>query len=254
MSTRKTFLVAAIGALALLPCAALAQTTVVDQTPIPFTGGAQSEGFLQSYSVPGGTVDCIIVKPAGAPGTGTGPIPLGAGCAFVPGGGGGYARFVNLTDGKSDLGVPLTAAAGTPTGAVGVSRTAGTSLVLVGEATSSNAKTDKVMFEMNVANTYVSGANIPVIVNANYTGSGTPTAATTTITVAAYTEIAGVEAALTVSAAQQFTGTAANYTFTITGASSGLAVGSHIVIEITMLVTNASGANTGQINSVSVTM
>ena len=58
--------------------------------------------------------------------------------------------------------------------------------------------------------------------------------------------------ALTVSAAQQFTGTATNYTFTITG--TGLTPGEHIAVEVVMLVTNASGGNTGQINSLSLLM
>ena len=238
--------VAILAGVTLLPCAAFAQATVIDQTPIPFTGGAQSEGFLQSYTVPGGTVDCLIVKPAGAPATGTGPISLGAGCAYVPGGGGSITRYLILTEAKADTGVPLTATA--TGGAVGVKRTAGTSLTLDGETASSGAATDKAMWELNLPTTYVAGANVPVIVNANYTGAGTPTAATTTLTVTAYTEVNGVEAALTVSAAQQFTGVATNYTFTITG--TGLVVGSHIVIEVTMLVTNAASTNVGHLNSV----
>ena len=246
MSTRKTFLVAAIGALALLPCTALAQTTVVDDLNPPFTSTGQPELLLRSYSVPGGTVNCSIVRPPGVQSAGS----LNAGgCAFVPGGGGGYVRYLALVEAKADTGVPLTATA--TGGAVGVKRTAGTSLTLDGETASSGAATDKAMWELNLPNTYIAGANIPVIVNANYTGAGTPTAGTTTITVAAYTEVNGVETALTVSAAQQFTGVAANYTFTITGAASGLVVGSHIVIEVTMLVTNAASTNVGHINSVS---
>jgi hypothetical protein len=57
-----------------------------------------------------------------------------------------------------------------------------------------------------------------------------------------------------VSAAQQFTATATNYTFTVTGAASGLVVGSHILVELTMLVTTSAGAATGQINSVALNM
>lgn len=165
---------------------------------------------------------------------------------------GPQTRYLPLTDAKSDAGVPLTAAAGTPTGAVGVARTAGTSLQLVGEATSSSAKTNKAFFELDLPSTYVAGADIPVIVNAIVTGTGTLTAASTTITVAAYTETGGVETALTVSAAQQFDKTGETLTFTITGAASGLVPGSHIAIELTVLVTSASGANTGTINSVAI--
>jgi hypothetical protein len=163
---------------------------------------------------------------------------------------GPQTRYLSLTDAKADSGIPLTAAAGTPAGAVGISRTAGTSLQLVGEATSSSAKTDKAFFEFNLPSTYVAGAAIPVVVNAIVTGSGTLTGASTTITVAAYTETNGVEAALTVSAAQQFDKTGETLTFTVTG--TGLAPGQHVAVEITMLVTSASGANTGVINSVAI--
>lgn len=246
----------ALGLIAALlaPAAALAQTTLLDQTPIPVPGAGNttqnSESLIQSVAVPGGAVYWNFIRQPGQSGT---LIP--GGMVFVPGGAGSAInRFQILTDGHSDLGVPLTAAAGTPAGTVGVSRIAGTSLFLSGEATSASAKTDKVIFETNVAATYVPGANLPVVVNANYTGAGTVTAASTTLTVTAYTEIAGVETALTVSAAQQLTGVATNYTFTITGAASGLAYGSHIVIEITMLVTTSAGAATGQINSVALTM
>lgn len=160
-------------------------------------------------------------------------------------------RFLPLTDAKSDAGVPLTAAAGTPAGAVGVARTAGTSLALVGEATSASAKTNKAFWEFNLPSTYIAGSNIPVKINAIVTGSGTLTGASTTIAVAAYTETNGVEAALTVSAAQQFDKTGENLTFTITG--TGLTPGQHVAVEVTMLVTSASGANTGQLNSISIT-
>ena len=82
----------------------------------------------------------------------------------------------------SGLEVPMTATAGTPTGTVGVKRTAGTSLTLDGETASSGAATDKAIWEFNLPTTYIAGANIPIVVNANYTGAGTPTAGTTTIT------------------------------------------------------------------------
>lgn len=243
---KKVFLASAF---ALFAVPALAQTTTYDQSPVPIPGTSNttqtSENLCQSSTVPGGALYSCFYKQAGI---GSPVIP--GGTAFVPGGSGSALnRYQNLTDGHSDLGVPLTAAAGTPTGTVGVSRTAGTSFYLVGEATSSSAKTDKVILETNLGATYITGANLPIIINANYTGSGTVTAASTTMTVAAYLEVAGVETALTVSAAQQFTGTAANYTFTVTGAASGLAYGSHIIVECTMLVTTSAGAATGQINS-----
>jgi hypothetical protein len=164
---------------------------------------------------------------------------------------GPIARSIPLTDGKSDLGVPMTAAAGTPAGTVGVSRTAGTSLQLLGEATSSSAKTDKVMFETRVPDTYVApvGGTFNVTVNAAVNGSGTLTAASTTMTLAAYTEAGGVESALTVSAAQQIVAAGSDLVFAVTPTSL-VAPGRRITFELTMLVTSSSGANTGVINSV----
>lgn len=250
---RKLSVISALAAFLAGP--ALAQTTVVDQIPGPVPSAtAQAQGFpsewlLQSYGVTGGTLYQSFYK---QPGQG-GLISIG-GTSFVPTATGGIQRFLDLTNAKSDLGVPMTAAAGTPTGTVGISRTAGTSMFLAGEATSSNAKTDKALFEMNVATTYVAGQAIPIIVNANYTGSGTITGVSTTITVAAYTEVNGVETAIgSITAAQAITGTAANYTYNIPGAA-GLVPGQHITVELTMLITTASGANTGQINAVSLTM
>jgi hypothetical protein len=158
-------------------------------------------------------------------------------------------RPIPLTNGKSDLGVPMTAAAGTPTGTVGVSRTAGTSLTLVGEVTSSSAKTDKVMFEYNMPDTYIAGNPITVTVNASVSGSGTLTGASTTMTLAAYSETNGVEAALTVSAAQPIVAAGSDLVFTVTP-SAAITAGRRIVLELTMLITSASGANTGAINSV----
>lgn len=238
----RTLAVAA--ALSCLPFSAYAQSTVADDVSPPFTSTGQNEILVRSYAVPGGTLDCAMTRPAGiSPANG---FPAGAGCAFVPGGGGSTTRYLPLTDGKTDAGVAPT---GTATGgAVGVKRTAGTSLTLDGETASAGAVTDKVIFEFNLPATYIAGANIPVIVNANYTGAGTITAVSTTITAQLYTEVNGVEAAVTTSAAQQFTGTATNYTFTVTG--TGLVPGQHVMLELVMLVTNSASTNVGHINSV----
>jgi hypothetical protein len=230
--------------------AALAQSTVTDQTPIPFTGGNASESLLQSFAVPGGTVDCVFAKPAGQPTTA--PVPLGAGCAFVPGGGGSVIRYLPLTDVKTDTGLPMITATAATT-LPGIARTAGTSMYLTGVATSgASTATTKMLWEFNLPSTYVAGANIPLLVNCAVPTATDVTASTTTMTVAAYTEINGVEAALTVSAAQQIPiTTAATLTFTLTGAASGLVPGSHVSIELTMAVTTtAGGASSGQVNSV----
>lgn len=161
---------------------------------------------------------------------------------------GGTLRFMSLTNAKADTGVAIT---GTATGgAVGVSRTAGTSLVLLGEATSGSAKTDKAFFETNLPDSYIPGAAIPVVVNAAVLGTGTLTTASTTISVAAYTEVAGVETALTVSAGQTLNAVLQAYTFSVTG--TALVASQHIGLEVTGLVTSSSGANTLEIASVAL--
>ena len=244
---------------ALLACAfcfiataAQAQTTQLDQIPAPAPSAANSDNselITQSYAVPGGTLYLHTLRQGRNNGSGQ-PVALGSN--FVPSSAGGLTRYQALTNAKSDAGVGLTASA--TSGAMGVARTAGTSLDLVGEATSASAKTDKAMFELNVADSYVTGQAIPVTINANYTGSGTVTAASTTLTLNAYTEVNGVETAIAgITAAQQFNGTATNYVFSIPGAAA-LTPGSHITIEIVMLVTTSAGALTGQVNSVALTM
>jgi hypothetical protein len=196
---------------------------------------------IDSTAISGGTL--YVTTVASANGTES-PATV-----FVPLSATSPQRFLKLTDAKSDAGIALAATASA--GAVGVARTAGTSLQLVGEATSASAVTDKAIFEFNLPDTYAAGANIPVTINAVVTGSGTMTAASTTMTVAAYTETNGVEAALTVSAAVQIPKTtAANLAFTITG--TNLVAGQHLVVELSMLVTTSAGACTGYINSASL--
>ncbi|MDR3487082.1 MAG: hypothetical protein P4M05_19520 [Bradyrhizobium sp.] len=247
----RSFRIAAAFAAAIFAGPALAQAVVLDQDPAPVpspnNANLNSELLTQSYGVPGGTLYIHSLRQPGQNG-----LPVALASNFVPSSQGGLTRYQALTNAKADTGVDLTASA--TGGAMGVSRTAGTSLDLVGEATSANGKTDKALWELNVADSYVTGQAIPITVNANYTGSGTVTAANTTLTVNAYTEVNGVETAISgITAAQQFTGTATNYTFTIPGAA-GLTPGAHIVVEIVMLVTTSANALTGQINSVAMTM
>lgn len=159
-------------------------------------------------------------------------------------------RHLPLTSAKSDAGVALTATA--TGGAMGVSRTAGTSLQLVGEATSSSAKTDKAMWEFVLPDTYNAGAAVGVTANAAISGSGTLTAASCTLALNVYSEVNGVETALTVSPAaaspQQITAAGADINWSITAGNS-LAVGARLVAELTMVITSSSGANTGEINA-----
>ncbi len=195
-------------------------------------------GLSSTNLSPGST---IKIETSALPG---GELVLQAASSAAP------RRFLALTDALSDGGIPLTAAAGTPSGAVGISRTAGTSLVLVGEATSSSAKTNKALWNFNLPFAW-NGGGIVVDINAQVTGTGTLTAASTTLNLAAYSEVSGVETALTVAGgAQQINASAIDCLWTI--AATGLSPGENIAIEATMLVTSSSGANTGQINSASI--
>lgn len=195
---------------------------------------------LVSHAVTGGTIYTAISPSAAGDSS--------PAIVFVPTGAASPQRRLRLTDAYSDAGVGLTASA--TGGAMGISRTAGTSLALVGEATSSSAKTDKALWEFDFPDTYVAGANIPVSVNVQISGSGTLTAASCTLTVAVYTESdVGVEAAISgITAATQIVAAGSTLVFTVPG--TGLASAQRCVLELTMLITSASGANTGQINSV----
>lgn len=161
-------------------------------------------------------------------------------------------RYLNLTDCHGDTGLPLLTATAATT-IPGIARTAGTSLNLTGVATSgATPATTKMLWEITLPDSYVTGAAIPVYVNCVVPTALDITAASTTMTVAMYTESAlGVEAALTVSAAQQIPiTTAGTLTFTVTP-STGMAAGQRVALELTMLVTTTSGgASTGQVNSV----
>lgn len=226
--------------------------TVEDQNPAPAPSPAanveMSDLLTQSLGVPGGTLYISTLCQGRDGGNGQ---PVAVAQTFVPAAQGGIKRSLPLTNAKSDAGVGLTASA--TAGAMGVARTAGTSLVLVGEATSASAKTDKALWEIDVPDSYVAGQALPVTINANYTGSGTVTAASTTLTLNAYTEVNGVEAAIAgVTAAQQFGAAATDYAFSIPGAA-GLVPGQRIVIEIVMLVTTSANAAIGQINNVAIT-
>ncbi len=79
MKFRSLFLaVAAVGALCASASMALAQTAVLDQTPVPTTSTSKSENVLQSYAVPGGTIYQGFFRSPGA-------VPTwSSGLAFAP--------------------------------------------------------------------------------------------------------------------------------------------------------------------------
>ncbi len=163
-------------------------------------------------------------------------------------------RYLPITDVHSITGLPLLTATAATT-LPGIARTAGTSAYLTGVATADTTPaTTAMMWELDLPDTYVAASNIPVLINCVVPVATFVTAASTTMTVAAYSvSAAGVETALTVSAAQQIAlTTASTLTFTITG--TPLVRGSRIVLSLTALVTTtAGGASSVRVNSVGYT-
>lgn len=200
-----------------------------------------NQQIVGSVAVPGGTIYTTATMNNGV-------IIGGTSGTFVPVGAAGVQRYLNLTDVKTAAGVPIAATAST--GIFGISRVDSTSMYLIGEAASGVAATDTGLWEFVLPDTYVAGANVPVTVNTSIAGTGTFTAASTMVKVDAYTEINGVETPLTVSAAQQFTAANTSLVFTVTG--TGLTPGAHVVIEVTMTLTDVTGPLTGHVNSVSI--
>jgi len=223
----------------LLASPALALQPMTDYA-VRSPNGSNQE-IVSTVAVPGGTLYTTATMNNGV-------IVGSPSTAFVPVGAAAVRRYMMLTDVKSAAGVPVTATAGA--GVPAISRVDATSLYIAGETTTASAVTDTALFETRLPDTYVAGSSIPVTINASVAGAGTLTAASTTITLHAYTEINGVETALTVSAAQQIVAAGSDLTFTITG--TGLTPGAHIMLECIMLVTSSAGSNTGHINSVSI--
>jgi hypothetical protein len=180
---------------------------------------------LETSNLPGGALQLVGVE--GSSGTG---------------------RFLLFKDARTDAGLSLTGTAGS--GAMAVARTVGTSFHIVGETTSASTVTDKVIWELDLPDTYAAGAPIPVSVESQITGAGTIVAASCTQALAAFSEVNGVEAALTVTGGtQQMVAAGGALAWSVAG--TGLTPGSHIVLEITQVVDSSSGSNTGQINSAS---
>lgn len=161
------------------------------------------------------------------------------------------AQNVSLSSGKNADGTVLTASASS--GKFGVAVTLGTSLGLVGEAATGATKTDDAIFEVAVPPLFNNnaGEGLTITVNANFTGSGTNNAST--IQAKAYrTANDGTQGANLGPAAKAITGTAADYTFSIPGAT--LNPGDRLVIEVEAVTIESGGSSsiTTKVNSVRV--
>ncbi len=215
-------------------------------TPVAGTVAVPTDSGItvQYVDVSGGRLYFSSVRQGSGPAEVSAPV-------FVPNAAGSTTLNLALTNAKSALGVPLTATAGSPSGAVGVSRTAGTSLQLAGEATSGNTKTNAAFFEANLPAGYIGGHDVTLDVNASISGTGTLTAASCLMTPTVYSEgVNGAETAVTVGAAQQIVAAGSTLSFVITG--TNLTPGQRLGIGLSMAIVSSSGANTGLINSVAL--
>lgn len=172
---------------------------------------------------------------------------LNAGCAFL---GASMAAFqLNLLDVKLPTGLQLAATAAA--GVFGLALTAGTSLVLNGEAANNNTKTDVGVINVRLPDSYQAGQDLVVTFNANIViGSGT--AGTKTIDLEAFELTGGAAGSdLCETAAQTLTNSAANYAFTITG--DNLAPGDLLQLKFTVVLQETASSNiNAKISSISV--
>ena len=227
--------------------------TAVDATTIrPGTGGVIPGGkeiMLSSLAVGNGTLYITTVRDEGN------ADPAAVDTCYAPFAVAPPAHLLRLTKAKTTTGIPVNGSA--PSGGFLIARTAGTSMNLQSETTSTSTVTDVVMFEFTLPDTYVAGAALPVIVNANYTGAGTLTAGFPTLSMTCSTfTAAGAQNAAQSVAAQVIGSSAAAYTFTVTAAqavNNGMAPGSRVMLVFTGIVNSASGSNTLVINSVRYT-
>lgn len=127
-------------------------------------------------------------------------------------------------------------------GKLGISDTPGTSLYLVGNATQNTTSTDICQFETVLPQTYNAGQNVTLTINAKHVESS-GTTLTNTILPKAYllAKDGTMSADLIGTTATAITGTAVDYSFTITGTT--LTPGARLLLQLTSVATE--GGNTG---------
>ena len=130
----------------------------------------------------------------------------------------------------------------------------GSSIVLIGELASSNTKTDYALTEITLPNAYLTGSPFNIIVNAQYTSSGS-TSSCTIVPILYKTPNSAVLVSsenLVLTGAQQLTSSAADYVFLCNGApsSGNLIPVQRLLLQLTGAITNSSGTNTMWVNSV----
>lgn len=172
-----------------------------------------------------------------------------AGCKFA----GNLTQPLSLTQFLLSSGQPLPAAASSAI--FGLSCVPGASLTLLGELASSNTKTDYAITEFVLPPAYLKGSPFNIIINAQWTSSGT-TSSATVVPLLWKIPSSGAQTSsenLVLTSAQQITSSAANYTFLVNGnpSSGAIAGGQRLMLEVSGVQVNTSGTNTLWVNSVS---
>jgi len=171
-----------------------------------------------------------------------------SGCKYA----GNVTEYLPLLNWRLSSGQPLPAAASSAI--FGLSYVPATAVKLLGEATSSDSKTDYAAYTLVVPNTYVSALNFNLIVNCHFTSSGTSTSSTIALAAYKLTSAGLVTSSenLVLTTAQTITSSAADYTFAINGApsSGNLSGGTSLSVLLTGVCATSSGSNTFQINSI----
>lgn len=199
--------------------------TILAGTQLVETGTSRTSGACATYKSDG-TIDQATPRASSGLGGGTYAIPL--------------------TSFKNDDGSSLAAAAAS--GKFGVSNTTGTSLALLSEAASNNAKTDTAGCEVLIPQFYKAASDISVVVNAGYTVSS-GSVATHTVAGSLYRIAAdGTEGSDLIGTTSTLSTTAAtSYTLTATGTT--LNPGDRAWLKLVGVV-GGTGGGTLNINSV----
>jgi hypothetical protein len=205
--------------------------------------GSAKELTHYTKSVTGGTLHTFVAR--------EGADIKGVSSAFAASAGAGGVRRLPLTGARTVTGVMPTVAA--QANIFGITFTPGTAEYLVSEAANNNTKTDVICFEHVLSDSYAAGANFNVVVNAHFViGSGTLTTKTVAVDVYKCADDDTQGSTIETTAAQTITGSAADYTYAVTG--TGLNPGDRVVIKLTMVLTETASSNvTGRINSVRLT-
>lgn len=184
-------------------------------------------------AVTGGTLHIVSVRDDSG--------PEGVAVTFTPTAVGTIPpKALHLSEASDAAGTPVVSTS-PASGAFTITCTPGTSNILAGHSVQNTNLTDTAIWEYQLPDTYVAGANIAVTAYANYTGTGT--AGTCTLAAAAYlVAAAGTHGStLIATAAQAVTGTNGAKSFVVTGTT--LVPGDVLMFRFQLLITETGNVN-----------